>query len=112
MLFYFGGIVEYDVHLISHADDHITLHSPEQERDTCHQSIYHPEQNKGCEHDSHLSEFKTCHLCDSASNSVHLLSFTRFDLKTSTVGEFTEHHHSTEVDNIFLHLPSRAPPVA
>jgi len=103
--------LEYDAHLLSHKDL-LALHSPEQESDTCHQSIYHPEQNKGCEHDSHLSELKSCHLCGAAADSVHLLSFFKIDLQTITFNNIPDQCHSKNVDQIFLHLPSRAPPVA
>jgi hypothetical protein len=112
LLLYFVGAIEFDAHLLSHEEDYITLHSPEHERDTCHQSIYHPEQNKGCEHESHVSEFKTCHLCSAATHSIHLLSFFRIDLQTITVKEVADQPQPVNVDQIFLHLPSRAPPVA
>ena len=112
LLLYFVGAIEFDAHLLSHEEDYTALHSPEHERDTCHQSIYHAEQNKGCAHDSHLSEFKTCHFCGAATHSIHLLSFFEIDLQTVNDNDISDQSHVISLDQIFLHLPSRAPPVA
>lgn len=113
LFLYLAGSVQVDsLHHLIHPDDLITLHSPEQERDTCHQSIYHAGLNHGCEHKSHLSEFKKCSVCDYAAHSFHLFTISKIDLSTPDEGVFEDHYKHSEVDKVSVHQPSRAPPLA
>lgn len=51
-------------HELFHAQEIATLHSPQQESNPCHRSVYHQESQKGCTHKSHLSENDKCSLCE------------------------------------------------
>jgi hypothetical protein len=52
------------VHELFHAQELKELHSPEQENNPCHKSVYHQEAEKGCEHKSHITENTKCPLCE------------------------------------------------
>lgn len=113
LLLYLVGSVQIEsLHHLVHPDDHISLHSPEQEKDTCHQSIYHAGINHGCDHKSHLSEFKKCAVCDYANHSVHLFSIYTTDLPDALSNFIEDHYVQSEVTTTLLYSSSRAPPVA
>jgi hypothetical protein len=52
------------IHQIFHADEIANLHSPEQEVNPCHKSIYHQQRENGCEHRSHVSAITKCPACE------------------------------------------------
>ena len=113
LFLYLAGTVQVEsLHHLVHPDDFVTLHSPEQERDTCHQSIYHAGLNHGCEHKSHLSEFKKCSICDYAAHSPHLFTLSNIDLSAPNEGVFVDHYNHSDVDKVSFHQSSRAPPIA
>lgn len=51
-------------HELFHAQELATLHSPEQESNPCHKSVYHQQAQEGCEHKSHITENDKCPLCE------------------------------------------------
>jgi len=113
LVLYLAGSVQVDsLHHLVHPDDYTILHSPENEKDTCHQSIYHAGLNHGCEHKSHLSEFKKCSVCDYANHSVHLFSISLLDLSASSSIAVEDHYNSSEAGINPLYQSSRAPPLA
>lgn len=113
LFLYLAGTVQVDsLHDLVHPEDFVTLHSPEQERDTCHQSIYHSGLNHGCEHKSHVSEFNKCSVCDYAAHSFHLFTISKIDLSTPDEGVFEDQYKHSEADKVSVHQPSRAPPIA
>jgi len=110
---YLIGSIQVDsIHHLVHPDDHVILHSPEQEKDTCHQSIYHAGLNHGCEHKSHLSEFKKCTLCDYANHSVHLFSIHAVNLPNTLNNSAEEYYILSETKATLFYSSSRAPPTA
>jgi len=64
-------IVFFQVNLIHHiqhdqSDHHSHVHHDvETESDACHRAIYHPEENDGCSHETHiLAVSDICEFCD------------------------------------------------
>ncbi|HEX5167946.1 MAG TPA: hypothetical protein VFW11_02145 [Cyclobacteriaceae bacterium] len=113
LFLYMAGSVEVDsFHNLVHPDDYFVLHSPAQEKDTCHLSIYHPGLNQGCEHKSHLIESKKCSLCQYATHTLHLFTVSPVRLAALQNDPTSDHYNNLQVDPIFLHLSSRAPPFA
>ena len=111
LVLYIAGSVEIDsLHHLVHADDHISLHSPEHEKDTCHQSIYHAGLNQGCNHPSHLSEKKECSVCDYANHSVHLFSFSVFNLSPTQNDVAADQYIALEQTPFSFYEDSRGPP--
>lgn len=51
-------------HEVFHAGELAELHSPEQESNPCHKSIYHQTAEQGCAHKSHITENTKCPLCE------------------------------------------------
>ena len=112
LILYLAGTFQVDsLHHFAHPDDHISLHSPEHETDTCHQSIYHAGLNQGCNHPSHLSEEKKCAVCDYANHSVHLFSFAVFKLSSTEHEMVGDHYIAAEQAPFSFYEDSRGPPV-
>jgi hypothetical protein len=111
LFLYLAASVQVDtLHHLVHPDDDIALHSPENERDTCHQSIYHGGLDSGCEHKSHLSEFKKCPLCQYATHSVHLYSTPSIERSLTYHDVFEDIKITGKAGDISIHRSSRAPP--
>jgi hypothetical protein len=112
LFLYLASSVQVDtLHHLVHPDDHIAIHSPENERDTCHQSIYHGGLNTGCEHKSHFSEFKKCPLCQYATHSVHLYSTQPFERVLTNPNVFQDTDNTGKAGGISIQRFSRGPPV-
>jgi len=110
---YLSGTLEANLfHTALHAPEEASLHSEANESNGCHQSIYHNQAAKSCEHKSHIVFSKKCPLCH--------LSFQTFHLHNSnTQSEFNISSQELSGDGnaqIFGHsvtlLPSRAPPIS
>jgi hypothetical protein len=67
------------IHELLHAREFAELHSIEQENNPCHKSIYHQEAERGCEHQSHITENTKCPLCEYSSSADELLTCQRAD---------------------------------
>jgi hypothetical protein len=52
------------LHQYFHGDEIANLHSPEQEINPCHKSIYHQQRDNGCDHRSHVSTSSKCPVCE------------------------------------------------
>ena len=112
LFLYLGASVQVEtLHHLTHPDDDIALHSPENERDTCHQSIYHSGLNAGCEHKSHLSEFKKCPLCQYATHAVHLYPTQSFERALTYQAVFEDTNITGKAGGVSINRTSRAPPV-
>ena len=73
LLYLLGNIEIQSLHSVVHNSKGETeLHSAENELNGCHQSIYHNQKEKGCEHTSHLIAVKKCPLCQLTIQSLHL----------------------------------------
>lgn len=52
------------------------LHTLEAEQDDCHRTIYHAEQNNGCDHREHFLPYEaSCDLCDAFVRNLQWTSF-------------------------------------
>ncbi len=58
-------------HSHEHAHAIEILHSEDHENDACHVTIYHPEQDKKCEHDLHFTTIENdCEYCEILNNNL------------------------------------------
>jgi hypothetical protein len=113
LTFYVGGASQSQLlHQLFHSHDHSVSHSEAQEQDPCHRSIYHNDEEKGCEHHSHIVVADNCELCDLTFHTDQILLsevespsilFFPVDFATCSRG-FAGSSQSI--------LSSRAPPVA
>lgn len=60
-----------DLHRFTHDADHTVDHSPTEERNPCHQTLYH-QVAKACKHKFHLTQDKSCSLCDAIVHPAHI----------------------------------------
>ena len=95
-----------------HGHQSFVSHSAEEENDPCHRAIYHVEKDSACKHESHFSKNEKC--CDlhllsrHADQIVVRSSLTQFVDSNSVIKTVLTFPHMEEV---FLHHPSRAPPL-
>lgn len=112
VLLYSAGTLKLEwLHRLIHEHEPAGLHSVEQERNPCHQAIYHAAAKQACEHPTHLTPDWKCPVCDivcqshltsteiALSKLVPLPTEYSIDVPTSPVNQV--HHHSSP----------RAPPV-
>ncbi len=111
-LYVIGATEMESIHgLLHNSGDETALHSVVNERDACHQSIYHNKTDQDCGHKSHIVETNKCPLCQLTVQSVHIL----------TKSEIVELVYTTYTDGSYLPssletlssalIPARAPPV-
>lgn len=63
LLVYFIGTLEFNsIHSLFHSEHIEELHSAENEKEACHQAIYHYAKT-GCEHKTHIVPNDKCPLC-------------------------------------------------
>ncbi len=100
------------LHKLFHPQEVTVVHTVDQEKDSCHRTIYHQEKEDGCKHKSHVSKVEKCNLCHALSHidqiavSDSTCEFISTDVEVA--GKIISHH-------LFLvdtNLPARAPPVA
>jgi hypothetical protein len=111
LLVYFVGSIEFNsIHSLLHSTHDAELHSEENEKEACHQAIYHQADN-GCNHKTHLVSNDKCPLCHLSIHSEHW--FTKEGVVNAVCSG-----KSPEVDLVkcFLtsynnNLQARAPPV-
>ncbi|HCM75542.1 MAG TPA: hypothetical protein DIS90_04125 [Cytophagales bacterium] len=113
LMLYLVGTVEIgSFHAILHnTQDESKLHSKVNETNACHQSVYHNQKGKNCEHKSHVVANKKCAMCQLSHQSFHFASAKPADYLTISVKG-----HGGEVQPLvtaeeFSLLPSRAPPL-
>ena len=111
LLLYLAGTVELDsFHGLFHSNEESTLHSAQQEENSCHNAIYHQQKNNVCHHQSHITQLKKCPLCHIVFHSVHLSS-VRFSTEPLVRVENFKVKSSLQLPSDFLFLlPSRGPP--
>lgn len=101
------------VHSILHNTvDEVELHSAANEQNGCHQSIYHNQKEKNCEHKSHYVEVKKCPLCQLTMQSLHLIVEKNHSSFSNGGTEINGGINQMPVSDLQLLLPSRAPPTA
>ncbi len=62
LLFYLAGNTPFTfIHQVIHPDEVSPSHSPSEEVDPCHRSIYHGD-DKGCKHEFHVEKVSGCSL--------------------------------------------------
>src|SRR5690242_49589 len=60
LLVYFVGSIEFNsIHSLFHSAHNAELHSEQNEKEACHQAIYH-KADKGCHHKTHLVSNDKC----------------------------------------------------
>ena len=111
LLIYFAGSLEFNsIHSLFHSQHGAELHSAENEKEACHQAIYHFGRST-CHHKSHLVSNDTCPLCHLNLHSDQWLTD-----ETSSEIEPSAVKPSTELGVCFIvpfqqNLQARAPPV-
>jgi len=98
------------LHQLFHAEEIVELHSPEQESNPCHKSIYHQQTKKGCEHTSHFTLNTKCPLCEYNGGSEQLICIPQTDQsKIQTASSSLSFQENLLASPIFL-LSDRGPP--
>ncbi|MFM8743358.1 MAG: hypothetical protein ACKODM_08555 [Cytophagales bacterium] len=59
-------------HAIVHPKEVAALHSLENEHDACHQSLFHADAKKGCEHKTHLMSGSKCAFAQIGHQPSHI----------------------------------------
>jgi hypothetical protein len=112
VVIYLAGAIQFNaIHATLHASAEEVLHSPENEKEACHQAIYHQVPEGSCQHKTHLVANDKCSLCDLIVPAAYLLV-------DETHQDLTQHNspiqiptYSCSYQDIIALLPSRAPPV-
>jgi len=110
--FYLIGNSPFEAfHKIFHQQDSIVRHTVDEEKNSCHRSIYHQENESGCAHKSHITKLDKCKLCHALSHSYHVATF-------NSSFEFIQSESCTSLKSVAAiafhfdsNLPSRAPPI-
>ena len=68
-----GSFPGESFHAIVHPNEVAALHSVENENDACHQSLFHADANKGCEHKTHLVNGSKCAFTQIGHQSSHVV---------------------------------------
>jgi hypothetical protein len=113
LVLYVVGTTEVEsIHGLLHdSGDETVLHSVVNERDACHQSIYHNKTDQDCGHKSHIVESNKCPLCQLTVQSAQILT------KSEVVELACTTHVGSGLLPILLDgsssalIPARAPPV-
>jgi hypothetical protein len=98
------------LHKLFHNQETV-VHTVDQEKDSCHRTIYHQEKEDGCKHKSHISKVDKCTLCHALSHidqiaiSDSTCEFISTDVDITS--RIIPHHFSFADTN----LPARAPPL-
>lgn len=99
------------LHKLFHNQETV-VHTVDQEKDSCHRTIFHQEKEDGCKHKSHISKVEKCTLCHALSHidQIAISDSTCEFISTDeeVAGKIVSHHFSLTDSN----LPARAPPVA
>lgn len=107
---YVVGTVEIEsFHSLIH-DSHAELHSPEKEKDACHQSIYH-QAEEDCGHKSHLIEVNKCPFCQVSAPSFHFPVKEVIYEVVQIKPVYTTHLYFTTSAFTLARIPARAPPI-
>jgi hypothetical protein len=111
LLFYFIGNNQGNTfHNLFHDHNDLITHTADQEKDPCHLSVYHYGVSDGCSHKQHLSVNDKCDLCHPFIHADQLITFDSpgNPIKRSSI--CTDKPLPQALLNVFIHLPSRAPP--
>lgn len=77
MLLYAGGSTQTGyLHQLFHPDEVAEIHTPKQEGDPCHRSLFHGVTN-GCDHEFHVVKISSCGLVHIIGQSHLLFSFAQ-----------------------------------
>lgn len=112
LLLYLISTVELDsFHGLFHSSEEASLHSVQQEANSCHNAIYHQKKNNVCHHTSHIAQLKKCPLCHVVFHSTHLSS-VRFSPEPFVLAEsFKVKSFVRFSSNFIVSLTSRGPPI-
>jgi hypothetical protein len=107
-----GNSPDEALHKLFHNQEAVVVHTIDQEKNSCHRSIYHQEKEDGCQHKSHISKVDACSLCHALSHidQIAISDSTCEFISTGVeiTGKLISHHLSL----IETNLPARAPPTA
>lgn len=112
LLSYLVGTSSVEVfHQLFHNHERLTTHSPEQEKDPCHRSIFHHEKKGSCNHEAHILKIEKCPLFHPVTHNDHLvissIACATIPSGSSTIAPLIVVELAASNDN----LPSRAPPL-
>ena len=110
LLYGLGSLRIESLHQLVHHEESV-LHSPEQEQNACHRTIFHFNVAAQCSHETHVSSLWKCPFCD--------LHFTAHDtpetIAAITAARFNEIPFTViscdRLEGAATHAPARAPPI-
>ncbi|MBL0740332.1 hypothetical protein [Chryseolinea lacunae] len=109
LLYGVGSLSNEGIHAFFHNNE-VALHTVQEEKDPCHRNIFHQD-NKSCEHKTHVAKLRKCPLCQF---SFHADQWLSQEAHTDNVEFVSAVPMATCVflwHTSALQLPSRAPPV-
>jgi hypothetical protein len=110
LVFYTVGNTQVEaIHRLLHSHSTSIAHLPEQERDTCHRTIYHQEK-KACKHKVHLTKVDKCDFCQFVFHTDHIKVSGSSHLSLRWYSVITDGLTYFQYAELNDHLPSRAPP--
>ena len=110
-LYGFGSFPGDSLHAIVHATEVEELHSIVHENDACHQTIFHADAEKGCEHKTHLLNGSKCAFTQIGHEPSH---FAEYPHQMHAFAIAPSHSRPIEFDFVSAFagfFASRAPPV-
>ncbi|MBY0435352.1 MAG: hypothetical protein K2U26_14690 [Cyclobacteriaceae bacterium] len=110
VLYVAGSFPGESLHTVLHASEVKLLHSPDREKDACHQSIFHGVSEKSCEHKTHLVSFHKCPLSQVTHASDHFITAKECASITLESVSLSAFYSSQEIERSILGASSRAPP--
>jgi hypothetical protein len=112
LLLYVAGTVQIDnLHQLLHHHT-VELHSEQAEKDPCHRSVFHHEQNKGCEHKTHVTQTKECFVQQLLGHTFHITIPQQDFFITSNVADYQLCFFTSVEETIGALRAARAPPQA
>lgn len=109
LLYGVGSLSTEGVHAFLHSNE-LALHTVQQEKDPCHRNIFHQD-NKSCEHKTHVDKVRKCPLCQFSFHADQWFSEEAHSDKVEFVPVVSKAKNTFQLHASALQLPSRAPPV-
>lgn len=106
----FGSFPGDSLHAIVHAREVAELHSIEQENDACHQSLFHADATRGCEHKTHLVIGGKCAFTQIGHQPSHVAAYQQPAQQFEATGSTPEAAAFCVVSAFAGFFSSRAPP--
>lgn len=109
-VYFVGAFQKSTVHHFVHGESN-EVHSELNERDACHQAVYH-HSNENCGHKLHISSSDRCSMCHLVFQIDQVLPENIFTLVDDSSDLVVSSLYSFIVDADESNLSARAPPIA